>query len=80
MFCFFPYICGLSFFFFFTFYLFKACINRFLVLTEKQMSPCGNTQIGNDIHFHLEGHIVQTEVLHSLTTGIKSVLMAGRSF
>lgn len=35
-----------------------------LVLTERQMSPCGKTQIGNDIHFHLEGHIVvQIEVL-----------------
>lgn len=36
------------------------------------MSPCGKTQIGNDIHFHLEGHIVvQTEVLQSYATGIK---------
>ncbi len=42
----------------------------------KKMSPCGKTRIGNDIHFHLEGHIVvQTEVLQP-TTGIKSVLMA----
>ena len=31
--------------------------------------------IGNDIHFHLERHIVaQTEVSQSQTTGIKSIL------
>ena len=49
-----------------TFNLFKAFINRSLVLTERQMSPCGKTRIGNDIHFHLEGHIViQTDVSQS---------------
>lgn len=42
------------------------------VSISKKMSPCGKTQIGNDIHFHLEGHIVvQTEVLQSYATGIK---------
>lgn len=56
----------LLFVFLCTFNLFKACINRSLVLTERQMSPCGKTRIGNDIHFHSEGHIViQTDVSQS---------------
>lgn len=43
------------------------------------MNPCGNMLIGNYIHFPLEDHIVlQTEVLQSQTTGIKSVLMVDR--
>lgn len=38
------------------------------------MSHWGKKMIGNDIHFHLERHIVvQTEVLQSQTTGIKTM-------
>lgn len=51
-----------------TFNLFKACINQFLDLTDRKSVIGENKHIGNDIHVHLEGHVVESQ-----TTGIKSV-------